>query len=110
LNALKYFLGFWLTAVFAVAITFPMVEHPTVWYQFPIVPGLEDKARILFFHVPMAWVTVVAFIVAMIYGIKYLAKKDIEDDLRSVASAGQNLTGDRSGTGIPVKLLFLSCC
>ncbi len=68
-----------------------MVKDPQQWYDLPIVPALEEKARILFFHVPMAWVTVVAFLVAMAYGIKYLAKRNMEDDLKSVASAGLGL-------------------
>jgi heme exporter protein C len=68
-----------------------MVPDPRQWYEFPIIPGLEDKARILFIHVPMAWVTVVAFIVSMIYGIKYLAKKNLDDDIKSVSSASLGL-------------------
>ncbi|MBI5214281.1 MAG: cytochrome c biogenesis protein CcsA [Ignavibacteriae bacterium] len=91
MTALKFFLGIWLTVVFTVALVFPMVQNPQSWYEFPIIPGLEDKARILFFHVPMAWVTVVAFMVAMVYGIKYLAKRNLDDDSKSVASAGLGL-------------------
>ncbi len=91
MTALKFILGLWLTVVFTVAITFPMVENTQNWYEFPIVPMLEDKARILFFHVPMAWVTVVAFLVSTIYGIKYLKNKNIDDDLKSVSSAGLGL-------------------
>jgi heme exporter protein C len=88
---MKIFLGFWLTVVIVVAFSFPTVANPQHWYEFPIVPGLEDKARILFFHVPMAWVTVVAFIVAMGYGIKYLVKKNPDDDIKSVSSASLGL-------------------
>ena len=88
---LKYFLGIWLTVTMVIAISFPMVQNPDHWYEFPVIPGLEDKARILFFHVPMAWVTVVAFIVSMIYGIKYLVKKNLDDDIKSVSSAGLGL-------------------
>lgn len=88
---LKLFLGLWLTVVITVAFAFPIVSQPQKWYEFPIVPGLENKARILFFHVPMAWVTVVAFIVAMGYGIKYLAKKNPDDDIKSVSSASLGL-------------------
>jgi len=85
---LKLFLGLWLTAVIVVAFSFPIVPHPTQWYEFPIVPGLEDKARILFFHVPMSWTTVVAFVVSTIFGIRYLVTRKLDDDLRSSASAG----------------------
>jgi len=88
---MKIFLGIWLTIVIVVAFSFPMVPHPQNWYEFPVIPGLEDKARILFFHVPMSWVTVIAFIVAMGYGIKYLVKKNPVDDLKSVSSASLGL-------------------
>lgn len=85
------FLGLWLSLVIVAALTFPIVPVPQQWYEFPVIPGLEDKARILFFHVPMSWVTVVAFMVSMIYGIKYLAKKNLDDDVKSVSSAGLGL-------------------
>jgi len=87
----KFFLGFWLTVVFCVAIIFPIVSQPQNWYEFPIIPGLEQKARILFFHVPMSWTAVVAFVVSMAYAIRYLAKKRLDDDLKSASSAGLGL-------------------
>jgi heme exporter protein C len=85
---LKIVLGVWLTIVIIVAFAFPIVPHPTNWYEFPIVPGLEDKARILFFHVPMSWTAVVAFVISMVYGIKYLVTKNLHDDITSASSAG----------------------
>lgn len=87
----KIILGVWLTVVIVTAFTFPIVPQPVHWYEFPIVPGLEDKARILFFHVPMSWTTVVAFVVSMAYGIKYLAKKNPDDDIKSASSASLGL-------------------
>lgn len=88
---LKSILGVWLTIIIVVSFAFPIVPVPQTWYEFPVVPGLEDKARILFFHVPMAWVTVVAFLVSMLYGIQYLRKRNIDDDLKSVSSASLGL-------------------
>ena len=88
---LKSILGVWLFIVILVAFIFPTVPHPDQWFQFPMIPGLEDKARILFFHVPMSWTAVVAFLVSMVYGIKYLAKKNIDDDIKSTASSGLGL-------------------
>ncbi len=88
---LKLLLGIWLTVVIIVAFAFPVVANPQAWYEYPIITGLEEKARILFFHVPMSWTTVVAFLVAMMYGIKYLKSKNIDDDIKSVASAGLGL-------------------
>jgi len=89
--ATKSIIGLWLTAVIVAAFAFPTVPNPASWHEFPIVPGLEEKARIIFFHVPMAWTTVLAFIVSMIYGIRYLAKKNMDDDLKSASSAGLGL-------------------
>lgn len=88
---IKLFLGLWLTIVIVVAFIFPIVLTPERWYEFPIIPGLEQKARILFFHVPMAWTTVVAFLVALYYGIAYLAKRKPEYDVASASAAGLGL-------------------
>jgi heme exporter protein C len=85
--AFKLILGAWLSIILIVGFSFPITPNPTHWYDLPFVPGLEDKARILFFHVPMAWVTTVAFIISLIYGIKYLAKKNLDSDIISFSSA-----------------------
>jgi heme exporter protein C len=89
--ALKLLLGLWLSLVIVCGISFPITANPTYWYDLPLVPGLEDKARIIFFHVPMAWVTTIAFITSLIYGIKFLVKKNIDHDLKSASSAGLGL-------------------
>ncbi len=70
------------------ALGLPMVAQPTTWYQFPTIPALEEKARIIFFHVPTAWLSALAFVMSMIYGIQYLRKKRLEDDIKSSAAAG----------------------
>ncbi|GAB4141396.1 MAG: hypothetical protein Fur0015_11090 [Ignavibacteriales bacterium] len=72
--------------VIIAGITFPIVEKPTAWYQFPFIPGLEEKAKIIFFHVPTAWLSVIAFLMAMVYGIKYLKNQNIDDDSKSAAA------------------------
>jgi len=87
----KTLIGIWLSAVILVAFSFPMVHHPSQWYEYPVIPGLEDKARILFFHVPMSWTAVVAFILAMGYAIRYLIRRNIDDDIKSASSAGLGL-------------------
>ena len=68
-------------------IAFPIVENPVHWYQYPIIRGLEENAKIIFFHVPTAWITVVAFLMSTIYSIKYLRKKNLDDDAKSYAAA-----------------------
>lgn len=53
----------------------------------PYIPALGDRARILYFHVPMSWLSVVAYFVSMVHSIQYLRKKDIISDLKASASA-----------------------
>ena len=85
--AFKLLLGIWLCLVIIAGISLPITTNPINWYDLPFVPGLEDKARIIFFHVPMAWVTTLAFIISLIYGVRFLAKKNMDYDLKSAASA-----------------------
>ena len=90
---IKYVIGkiglvVWLTAVIIAGFAMPMVPAPAQWYELPIIPALEEKARIIFFHVPMSWTTLVAFFASMAYGIMYLKTKKLDYDLRSVSAAG----------------------
>ena len=79
---------FLLLAFVSVAgIAFPIVENPTQWYQFPFIKGLGENAKIIFFHVPTAWLTVVAFLMSTIYSFQYLRKKDMNDDIKSYSAA-----------------------
>lgn len=77
-----------MAVVIIAALALPMAVQPSRWYEFPVIPGLEEKARIMFFHVPTAWLSVLAFISSMIYAIRYLRKKDLDDDLKSASAAG----------------------
>jgi heme exporter protein C len=86
--ALRILLGLWLALVIVLGLTLPMVAEPQHWYDLPIVPGLEEKARIIFFHVPTAWLSVLGFVAALVYGIRYLRSRSIEDDSKSATSAG----------------------
>lgn len=52
----------------------------------PFIPALGEKARILYFHVPTAWVSVVAFFMSMLYSIKYLRSGDPVTDLKSFSA------------------------
>jgi heme exporter protein C len=81
-------LGVLLTLVIVAALGLPIVQQPQHWYEFPMIPGLEEKARIIFFHVPTAWLSVMAFVTSMVYGIKYLRRRDPMDDLASSSAAG----------------------
>ncbi len=56
------------------------------WYAYPIIPGLEQKAKIIFFHVPTAWLSVISFLMSMVFGIRYLVKQNLDDDAKSHAA------------------------
>ena len=52
----------------------------------PYIPALGDKARILYFHVPTAWISVVAFFMAMIYSVKFLRTNNLDNDAKSFSA------------------------
>lgn len=53
----------------------------------PNIPALGDKARVLYFHVPMSWIAVVAFFMSMYYSIRYLKSRELDYDIKSFSSA-----------------------
>ncbi|MDP2366103.1 MAG: cytochrome c biogenesis protein CcsA [Ignavibacteria bacterium] len=83
----KIFLFLLLAFVSIAGIGFPIVEKPSAWYEFPLIQGLGENAKIIFFHVPTAWLTVVAFFMSTIFSFKYLRKKNLDDDVKSYAAA-----------------------
>ena len=87
----KIILGLWMSTVIILALSLPMSTHPQNWYELPTIPGLEEKARIMFFHVPTAWLAAIAFVLSMVYGIRYLRTKKTDDDVRSASAAGLGL-------------------
>src|SRR5437762_2504408 len=53
----------------------------------PIVPGLGPTTRVLYFHIPAAWVTVVALGWSMLHSILYLRTRNLEHDHHAAAAA-----------------------
>jgi heme exporter protein C len=53
----------------------------------PVVPVLGDTTRVLYFHIPAAWVTVLALAWSMIHSVLYLARRRMEHDDAAAASA-----------------------
>ncbi len=88
MKAVKFLSIIFVTFVIIAGIAVPMVMQPQSLLEFPIIPGLEDKARNIFFHVPVAWTAVLGFLVALYYGFKYLQTKNLDYDIKSVSSAG----------------------
>jgi len=83
----KIFLFLLLCFVSIAGIAFPIVQSPTKWYEFPYIMGLEQNAKIIFFHVPTAWLTVIAFLMSTVFSIQYLRKKNLDYDAKSYAAA-----------------------
>ena len=75
-----------MTFVIFAGITFPVVDRPSAWYEFPMIPGLDQKAKIIFFHVPTAWLASISFFIATIFGFRYLRKQNLDDDAKSNAA------------------------
>jgi len=80
-NILVWILGAWLAVV--------------CWAAFHYAPTAQgfvgESARIVFFHVPQAWVAVVAFCVNLVASIRYLRTRNPLDDARAAAAAGLGL-------------------
>ncbi len=74
----KWALGVWMVAVLLGAFLLDARRLGT----------LGQGARIIFFHIPTAWVTVLALIVSSVLSIRYLARRRREDDRRAANSAG----------------------
>jgi len=72
----KFGLLIWMTLVFISAF---------LWT--PLAQGLGEFTRILYFHVPTAWVTVLAFLIGAVYSVLYLKKRDIKYDLTAEAAS-----------------------
>ena len=53
----------------------------------PVDPVLQEFTRILYFHVPTAWITVLAFLIGAIYSILYLRKRELIYDYSAEAAS-----------------------
>jgi heme exporter protein C len=62
-----------------------------IWAAFFYAPAARgfkgESARIVFFHVPQAWVAVLAFCVNLVASLRYLRGRDPLDDARAAAAA-----------------------
>jgi heme exporter protein C len=72
----KIALLIWMGAVIIAAFLLP-----------PPQAELGEVSRIFFFHVPMAWVAVLAFLLSFIYSILYLREKNLIYDARAKTSS-----------------------
>ena len=76
-SVLQWALGAWFVAVILAA-----------FFYAPTAVGFKgESARIVFFHVPQAWVAVLAFCVNLVASLRYLRTRDALDDARAAAAA-----------------------
>lgn len=77
----KYFLLLWMLAV--------------IWAAFFYVDAAEgfvgQSSRIVFFHVPTAWICTLAFLMSCVYSIRYLLKRESRDDIRAAVASKAGL-------------------
>ena len=80
-EVLKWVLLLWMTVV--------------IWASFFYVSAADkfigESSRIVFFHVPTAWVAVLAFLFSCVASVRYLRRRDPMDDIRATVSAGLGL-------------------
>jgi len=66
-----------------------------IWAAFLYVPPAEkfigESSRIVFFHVPTAWVAVLAFLISCVASVLYLRRREPGDDIRAAVAAGLGL-------------------
>lgn len=72
----KYIVGLWMVLVIAAAFLYA-----------PPAMGLGDLARIIVFHVPLAWVGVLAYFVSMLNSIRYLRQGILCYDQKAAVNA-----------------------
>ncbi len=72
---------------YSVFVIIAIVIFAGIVLPIPNIPALGDKARVLYFHVPMSWISVVAFTMSLWYAVRYLRTKNIDYDIRSFSSA-----------------------
>ena len=53
----------------------------------PLVPVLGETTRVLYFHIPAAWVTVLALGWSMVHSLLYLRRRRIDHDHHAAAAA-----------------------
>ena len=58
-----------------------------IFTKSPMVADQEWAQRIFYYHVPLAWNFFIAYLIAMIYSIRYLIKRDEASDIYALAWA-----------------------
>ncbi len=68
-----------------------LVIWAAFFYATPAEGFIGQSSRIVFFHVPTAWVATLAFLVSCVASIRYLRGRDPKDDIRAQVAASLGL-------------------
>lgn len=55
--------------------------------SYPLILELKERIKIMVLHVPTAWISVLAYLLSMIYSVMYLRKRDYKYDIYAYSSA-----------------------
>ncbi len=68
-----------------------MVMSGMIVYSF-ITPApqnmIGESSRIFYYHIPQAWISVLAFAMSMIYSIRFLKNRSLDEDDKAATAAG----------------------
>lgn len=82
----------WLAAVIVAAFYYAPTAQGFSGYDQPPGGDAGHASRILFFHVPMAWVSFLAFVAAGVWSLRYLAgRRDPRQDRAALAAVELDL-------------------
>ena len=70
-----------------ILITLTVAIVAAVIFFVPPIKGLGDLAKIIFFHVPTAWVAVIAFFTSAFFAAKFLRTQNFSFDVLSARAA-----------------------
>lgn len=85
--------------LFAVIVLFTVAVAMGVVFFVPPAEGMGALVRIAFFHIPMAWVAVLAFFQNAWWGAAFLRRNDFAADAKSAAAARLGLFFTLLATG-----------
>ena len=66
---------------------FTIAVFAAVFLIVPPAEGLGYLVRIIYFHIPTAWLSVVAFFTSAVYAAKYLKTRELNKDMMSAKAA-----------------------
>jgi len=65
----------------AITVLFSIINLWLIFNKSPMVAEQEWAQKIFYYHVPLAWNFFIAYLIAMIYSVRYLIKRDEKSDV-----------------------------